>query len=68
LKFTGVTYPTDVPAQYGIMLFDKEEFKNAPVSASATDFTFGDEQVTWLDQNGVSLVVNRFNGTIFRGE
>lgn len=72
MKFTSGLLPNDSPAQYGIMLYDKGSFvdffnSNAP-GAGADDLNFGDEQVKWLDQNGLSLIVNRFNGTIFRGE
>ena len=46
---------------------DKSTFAEVPNTA-ANEFSFGNEQVKWLEQNGYSLIVNRYNGTLFRGE
>jgi type II secretory pathway pseudopilin PulG len=48
-------------AQFGIMLYDRQVFQNVG-GANETD------QFNWIDQNGHLLLVNRYNGTLIRGE
>jgi prepilin-type N-terminal cleavage/methylation domain-containing protein len=50
----------------GVLLYDKHVFAEVPTSGDP--LVFSTQQGTWLDQNGTALVVNRYNGTIIKGE
>jgi prepilin-type N-terminal cleavage/methylation domain-containing protein len=49
-----------------LLLYDKTVLADLKAAASPQDFS--PEQVTWLDQNGTAVVVNRYNGTLFKGQ
>lgn len=52
-----------------LMLFDKVPFAEKTPSTDPLVFTTGSgSQSEWLDANGVALAVNRYTGTILRGE
>jgi prepilin-type N-terminal cleavage/methylation domain-containing protein len=52
-----------------LMLFDKVAFAEKTPSGSPLVFTSGaGSQSEWLDNNGVALAVNRYTGTLLRGE
>ena len=64
-------------SQFGLVLFDSEAFKNAggtdidPQLTSNGGYVGTPEQLTeepWLDKNGVPLMINRYNGTLSRGQ
>lgn len=69
---------TDVMAQLGtttsgqqvsqsvVVLYDKVPF--AAIIPGSSKFIFTPEQSAWLDNNGLALSVNRYNGTISRSE
>lgn len=65
----------DFYTQLGVVVFDDELFKSANGSDAyqqdyfdgATNPQEGAEEV-WLDDNGVVLMVNRYNGTLVRSE
>jgi hypothetical protein len=64
-------------SQLGVVIYDEENFRtaggsnadplndNAAVNAANYN-ELAEEQ--WLDQNALSLLVNRYNGTLVRGE
>ena len=64
-------------SQLGVVLYEEEQFKNAggniddPLNDNQQYNTAGyNEQAeeSWLDQNCLSLMINRYNGTLVRGE
>ncbi|HEY7115675.1 MAG TPA: prepilin-type N-terminal cleavage/methylation domain-containing protein [Tepidisphaeraceae bacterium] len=59
-------------SQAGLLLYDKPTFANLPPvtdsSGNVDPRVFSTAQSAWLDQNGVAVVVNRYNGTLVRGE
>ena len=59
---TGSVNPFRADTAIGLVAFGTDEFKNA-----TTNFNAGQVQ-DWLDQNGSPLLVNRFNGTLVKGE
>jgi prepilin-type N-terminal cleavage/methylation domain-containing protein len=69
-KPIGKAVSGSVPPEYShaaLLLFDKHVFAEVqPVGAEWRQLST--EQSKWLDQNGTALVVNRYNGTIIRGE
>jgi len=54
-------------SQSVIILYDKVTFAGQPAGGSPV-FSFTAQQNTWLDNNGLALSVNRYNGTIIRSE
>ncbi len=68
---------TDVMAQLGtntsgqqvsqsvIVLYDKVPFA---AQSAGSKYSFSAQQTSWLDNNGLALSVNRYNGTITRSE
>jgi prepilin-type N-terminal cleavage/methylation domain-containing protein len=68
----AATYPpmTQVAySQLGLVLYDNEAFARNNFSAKEGMST-GDEakECEWLDANAAPLVINRYNGTLIRGE
>jgi type II secretory pathway pseudopilin PulG len=61
-------------SQFGAVLYNLEQFKNAGGTAGDpqwTNATYGSEERAeeiWLDRNSVPLLVNRYNGTLIKGE
>jgi prepilin-type N-terminal cleavage/methylation domain-containing protein len=53
-------------SQAGLLLYDKTVLADLPAAADPQDFS--SQQVTWLDQNGTAVVVNRYNGTLIKGQ
>jgi prepilin-type N-terminal cleavage/methylation domain-containing protein len=61
--------------QFGLVLFDRDAFLNQP---GFTDGSFGEDTTVtqtvqsskdlWLDQNSTPVLVNRYNGTLIKGE
>ena len=73
---TGTITPT---AGYGVVLFDREAFNGgsgaADEDAANRDFQMGASALAqeqgeekWIDRNSVPLLINRYNGTLVRGE
>jgi len=61
----SATAPPEV-SQAALLLYDKTVLADVDPSATPPDFTAA--QTTWLDQNGTAVVVNRYNGTLFKGQ
>jgi type II secretory pathway pseudopilin PulG len=70
---------TPLRSQFGLVLFDRETFANAggnetdpELLTSNTPYTANNNaertEETWLDQNASPVLVNRYNGTVIRGE
>ena len=66
--------PATLRSQFGLILFDQQTFDNR-------GFSLGDAQITgaaysagelgkesWLDENATSVLINRYNGTLVKGE
>ena len=62
----GTTGAKPEASEVAFVLYDRANFadQGTPVS----DVEFGTQQKDWLDKNAVALVVNRYNGTLIRGE
>jgi prepilin-type N-terminal cleavage/methylation domain-containing protein len=57
------------PSQAAFVLYDRRGIGDiTPNSTATVDVRFSPEQLTWLDQNATAIVVNRYNGTLIRGE
>ena len=60
--------------RFGVVLFNREAFLGAGHSPSDPQFGGGSygsaeiEEEKWIDGNSVPLIVNRYNGTLIRGE
>jgi prepilin-type N-terminal cleavage/methylation domain-containing protein len=55
-------------SQAALLLFDKTVYAEVQADPSNDWRKLSTQQAEWLDQNGTALVVNRYNGTIIRGE
>jgi prepilin-type N-terminal cleavage/methylation domain-containing protein len=68
--WTGLGTPAQPEAsQTAFVLYDRRGLADQnPTNTAAPDVRFSPEQSTWLDQNAVAIVVNRYNGTLIRGE
>ena len=53
---------TTATSQVGLVLYDTEIFKNVVGNGTS------DAQANWLDQNATPLMINRFNGTLVKGD
>jgi type II secretory pathway pseudopilin PulG len=65
---------------FGFILYDAEPFRTLEYSEGDPQFDDGDSQrigtysgkeireETWLDKNAVPILINRYNGTLVRGE
>jgi hypothetical protein len=74
----NVTYP--IYSQLGVVLYDEENFRTAGgtpedplndngVVTAATPVNYNEvNEEKWLDNNSLSLMLNRYNGTLVRGE
>lgn len=60
-KPSGINY--NVSSQIGLVNFERSVFQNA-IPASATPA----ELAEWLNQNATPLMLNRYNGTLVKGE
>jgi type II secretory pathway pseudopilin PulG len=68
----------DPTSSLGFVLFDRESFKNGGDftdsdpqlvnSPAGTEYTAGTGEEPWIDANSVPVLVNRYNGTLIRGE
>jgi len=57
------------PSQTAFVLYDRRGIGDITPNVTTTmDVRFSPEQATWLDQNATAIVVNRYNGTLIRGE
>jgi prepilin-type N-terminal cleavage/methylation domain-containing protein len=64
---TSLTLPE--ASQTAFVLYDRRgPADQNPTNTTAPDVRFSSEQSLWLDQNAVAIVVNRYNGTLIRGE
>jgi prepilin-type N-terminal cleavage/methylation domain-containing protein len=65
--WTGLSPTSTQPeaSQAAFVLYDRRGLADQTLG---TDVRFSPEQLTWLDQNAVAIVVNRYNGTLIRGE
>jgi prepilin-type N-terminal cleavage/methylation domain-containing protein len=71
--FTPPSTPGPIRSQFGLVLIDRESFMNngdlTDVQvAGGTYATKEQGEEAWLDDNATPLVVNRYNGTLVRGE
>jgi prepilin-type N-terminal cleavage/methylation domain-containing protein len=59
-------------SSFGLVLLDGDAFSNNAnlTDPQATGATYGTElgEETWIDENSVPLLINRYNGTLVRGE
>jgi prepilin-type N-terminal cleavage/methylation domain-containing protein len=53
-------------SEVAFVLYDRRGL--ADQGAQATDVKFSAAQKDWLDKNALAIVVNRYNGTLIRGE
>ena len=70
-KHIGEAVPGSVAQEYShaaLLLFDKHVYAEIQPDPSGDWRKLSPQQSQWLDQNGTALVVNRYNGTIIRGE
>jgi hypothetical protein len=70
-KHIGEAVSGSVPQEYShaaLLLFDKHVYAEIQPDPSLDWRKLSPQQSQWLDQNGTALVVNRYNGTIIRGE
>jgi type II secretory pathway pseudopilin PulG len=58
----GVGAYQTTTSQIGLVVFDSETYKNATSTGTV------DEANQWLDQNATPIMVNRFNGTLVKGD
>jgi prepilin-type N-terminal cleavage/methylation domain-containing protein len=67
-NFLGVTQIE--PTQAAFVIYDRRGLADQPENATPdlVGVRFSTEQATWLDQNAVAIVMNRYNGTLIRGE
>jgi type II secretory pathway pseudopilin PulG len=75
----GGTPMNNQPAQslFGFVLYDAEPYRSAGFGAADPQYTAGGggygsgnerDEEAWLDQNGMPILINRYNGTLVRGE
>lgn len=57
---TGFPGTPEMQTQFGFCLYEREVYENAEQAGSNMD--------NWIDQFAVPLIVNRYNGTLIRGE
>jgi prepilin-type N-terminal cleavage/methylation domain-containing protein len=63
----GATPGAPEQSQVAFVLYDRRPF--AELGAPATPgIAFTQPQKDWLDQNATAIVINRYNGTLIRGE
>jgi type II secretory pathway pseudopilin PulG len=68
----NATYP--IYSQLGVVLYDEPNFRTAggtqddPVNDNAAITAPESAEESWLDKNSLSLMLNRYNGTLVRGE
>lgn len=70
-QYIGQAVSGSVPQEYShaaLLLFDKHVYAEIPPDTGGDWRKLSAQQSLWLDQNGTALVVNRYNGTIVRGE
>ena len=54
------------PSEAAFVIYDRRGL--ADQGAPASDVEFAKPQKDWLDKNAVAIVMNRYNGTLIRGE
>ena len=55
-------------SQVAFVLYDRRPFAEQDTTGSTQGISFGPKQKDWLDQNATAVVINRYNGTLIRGE
>jgi prepilin-type N-terminal cleavage/methylation domain-containing protein len=65
--------PAPLRSQFGLVLMDREEFNNnadlPDAQVTATTYATREKgEEDWIDGNSVPLIINRYNGTLVRGE
>jgi prepilin-type N-terminal cleavage/methylation domain-containing protein len=55
-------------SQAAFVLYDRRGISDQPPAPTDPAINFGPEQRDWLDRNAVAVVMNRYNGTLIRGE
>ena len=72
-----VVPPTGTRTQFGFVLYDEETFRNLGFNDGDSQFgsgsgketaTSADGEEAWLDTNAVPVLINRYNGSLVRGE
>ena len=61
--------PVAEASQAAFVLYDRTDFaQQTPNTTSTAGSRMSPEQLSWLDQNAVAIVMKRYNGTLIRGE
>ena len=68
--------PTSHRSNFGFVLYDEETFKNQSgfndqdpqIEAGGPITPAERKEETWLDTNALPVLINRYNGTLIRGE
>ena len=70
----GAAAAFPIYSQLGVVVYDEQNFRTAggsngdPLNDNAALNANESAEESWLDQNALSLLVNRYNGTLVRGE
>lgn len=67
-KLGTLASAASTPTAVAVLLFDRQAFSSAGLTGSGLALTFSTAEQDWVEQNAVALVVNRYNGTLIRGE
>jgi prepilin-type N-terminal cleavage/methylation domain-containing protein len=59
--------PGPYPSGYAFLVYDANVFNGIEADQNYPDILVSDAQGKWLNQNAVGLVLNRYNGTLIRG-
>jgi len=73
------TNPEVIRSQFGFVLYDEEAYLNQPFASNGPEKTYEDRELGggsanealeegWLDANATPVLINRYNGTLVRGE
>ena len=74
----GYTAPQPLPSSFGVVLYDRDayasqKFPTIDPTFSGSNYSTGatpseSDAELWLDTNATPLLINRYNGTLVRGE
>jgi hypothetical protein len=65
--FTGLGGGSEY-SEVAVVLFDRRLLAEQDKGSSPNGYEYSTAQQDWLDNNALALVVNRYNGTLLRGE
>lgn len=59
-----------IRSQLGVVLFEEQPFRNAGFTLQDQEISGGNDfaEEAWLDENATPLLVNRYNGTLVKGQ